>query len=171
MVLEKPISETDDHLSRDLLGHQSFLSRNTSESVEFTTSLFTDSLVVSTTPSTAILSTSSINIPHQSISAVPSMDMLNSNYPLINDNVPSMAISQPLIEEVPLAAETQLDHLAVTRAASEELIIVTALLGLRDGEIEERLPSEQAKGEAVSEGLGISSSQAKRRACGYHLRR
>ena len=54
-----------------------------------------------------------------------------------------------------------MDHLAVTRAASEELIIVTALLGLRDGELEERLSCEQAKGEAVSEGLGISSSQAK----------
>ena len=55
-----------------------------------------------------------------------------------------------------------MDHLAITRAASEELIIVTALLGLRDVELEEWLPSEQAKGEHESEGLGISTSQAKR---------
>ena len=83
----------------------------------------------------------------------------------MSDNIPSMAISQPLIEENPLAVDTQLDHLSVTRAASEELIIVTALLGLSAGEIGERLPSEQAKGEDESEGLGIFSSQAKGENC------
>ena len=86
------------------------------------------------------------------------MDVPNCSHPLMSDNVPSMALSQPLIEVVPLADNSQLEHLAVTRAASEELIIVTAPLGLRDGELEERLSCGQEKGEDVSEGLGISSS-------------
>ena len=60
--LEKPISETDDHLSQDLLGHQSIISKRTSEFVEIPRpSLFTDSLVVSTNTSTANLPTSSID--------------------------------------------------------------------------------------------------------------
>lgn len=92
------------------------------------------------------------------ISAVPSTAKLNSSQPLISDNVRSTAISQPLIEENPLAVDIQLEHLDVTRAANEELIIVTELLGLRDCEIEERLPCEQTQGEDVSERLGISST-------------
>ena len=167
LFLEKLISEIGDHPSQDLLDHQSISSMTTSEVVELPNpSLFTDSLVVTVDASTANASiansfTSSIGISHQSVSAVLSTDVLNSNQPLMNDNVASMAIPQPLIEEVPLADATQLDHLAVTRAASEEFFIVTALLGLRESEIEERLSCRQAKGEAVSEGLGISSSQAK----------
>ena len=72
--------------------------------------------------------------------------------------MPSTAIPQPLIEEIPLVVDSQLEHLAVTRAASEELIIITALLGLRAGQLKERLPSEQAKGENESERLGIYST-------------
>ena len=96
--LEKPISEIDDHLSQDLLGHQSVHSRTTSEIVEIPSpSLFTDSLVVTANISTANPFTSSIDISHQSISAVLSTDVLNSSQPLMSDNIASMAISHPLI--------------------------------------------------------------------------
>uniref|UniRef100_A0A164THV8 Uncharacterized protein n=1 Tax=Daucus carota subsp. sativus TaxID=79200 RepID=A0A164THV8_DAUCS len=167
LFLEKSISEIGDHPSQDLLGHQSISSLTTSEVVELPNpSLFTDSLVVTVDASTANASiansfTSSIGISHQSVSAVLSTNVLNNNQPLMNDNVASMAIPQPLIEEVPLADATQLDHLSITRAASEELIIVTALLGLRESELEERLSCRQAKGEDVSKRLRTSSSQAK----------
>ena len=107
--LEKPTSQTNDHLYQDLLGHQSLLQKTTSEFVELPMpSLFTDSLVVSTNTSIAISSTSSIDISHQSISAVPSMAKLNSSHPLISDNIPSLANSQPLIEEIPLVVDSQL---------------------------------------------------------------
>ena len=160
--LEKQTSQTGDHLLPNLLDNQSLLQDTSSEFVHFSMpSISTNSVVVTTNTSIVIPSTSSIDISHQSISAVPSTTQLNSSQSLISDKVPSMTNSQPLTEEIPLTVDSQLEHLAVARAASEELIIVTALLGLSAGEIEERLPSEHAKGENESEKLGISSSQAK----------
>ena len=62
LFLEEPISHADDHLLRDLLDHQPILRDTTGNSVTTNSqSLFTDSTVVSTTPSIAIPSTSSID--------------------------------------------------------------------------------------------------------------
>ena len=95
--LEEPTSQTDGHLLQDLLDHEPILQDTIRESVALSKSLTTDFIIVSTNTSIVIPSSSSIDIIHQLLSAVPSTTGLNSSQPLIDDNVPSTADPQLLI--------------------------------------------------------------------------